>query len=245
RARAAKELGTAETASRPELARTSLPAVGAALRAGAQTAVRDYAAEATAGVPDDWALAVRRRASEGAADLADALDQAVAGTELEAARRPVWWRVVGAFQWLVLAALVVGLLWLAALWGFTYLRLPEPPTPVLTLGGPGAPELPWPTLLALGGIVVGVLVALVSRAAAAVGGRRRAARRRRPGGRPARAAPRGRGALRARELPRRGPRRRVLTAPPPPGAEHEVAVGRGGPAPATTGAAGRGRGGGG
>ena len=122
---------------------------------------------------------MRRRASEGAADLADALDQAVAGTELEAARRPVWWRVVGAFQWLVLAALVVGLLWLAALWGFTYLRLPEPPTPVLTLGGPGAPELPWPTLLALGGIVVGVLVALVSRAAASVGGRRRAARARR------------------------------------------------------------------
>src|SRR5690606_41940377 len=130
-------------------------------------------------LPDDWALAVRRRAPEGAADLADALDQAVAGTELEASRRPVWWRVVGAFQWLVLAALVVGLLWLAALWGFVYLRLPEPPTPVLTLGGPGALELPWPTLLALGGVVVGVLVALVSRAAAAVGGRRRAARARR------------------------------------------------------------------
>jgi hypothetical protein len=103
----------------------------------------------------------------------------VAGTDLEASRRPVWWRVVGALQWLVLAALVVGLLWLAALWGFTYLRLPEPPTPVLTLGGPGAPELPWPTLLALGGVVVGVLVALLSRAAASVGGRRRAARARR------------------------------------------------------------------
>ncbi|MFI2703445.1 GTPase [Cellulosimicrobium composti] len=179
RARAAKELGTDVGEVRPELARTSLPAVGAALRAGAQTAVRDYAAGATAGLPVDWALAVRRRASEGAADLADALDQAVAGTELEASRRPVWWRVVGAFQWLVLAALVVGLLWLAALWGFVYLRLPEPPTPVLTLGGPGALELPWPTLLALGGVVVGVLVALVSRAAAAVGGRRRAARARR------------------------------------------------------------------
>lgn len=179
RARTAKELGAGEAEVRPELARTSLPAVGAALRAGAQTAVRDYAAEATAGLPDDWALAVRRRAAEGAADLADALDQAVAGTELEASRRPAWWRVVGALQWLVLAALVAGLLWLAALWGFTYLRLPEPPTPVLTLGGPGAPELPWPTLLALGGVVVGVLVALLSRAAAAVGGRRRAARARR------------------------------------------------------------------
>jgi len=178
RARATKELGT-EDGARPELARTSLPAVGAAVRAGAQTAVRDYAVEAGAGLPGDWALSVRRRASEGVGDLADALDQAVAGTELDASRRPVWWRVVGVLQWLVLAALVAGLLWLAALWGFAYLRLPEPPTPLLTLGEPGAPQVPWPTLLVLGGVVVGIVVALLSRVAGAVGARRRAARARR------------------------------------------------------------------
>ena len=179
-ARSARRLGGEGTPEPPEeIVRTSLPAVPAALRAGAQTAVRDYVAAATVGVPDAWAVTARHRAADGAADLADALDRAVAGTELEAARRPAWWRVVGALQWLVLAALVVGLVWLAALWLFAYLRLPEPPTPVLTLGGEGAASLPWPTLLVLGGVVAGVLVALVSRAAAAVGARRRAARARR------------------------------------------------------------------
>lgn len=165
--------------ARDDLARTSLPAVPATVRAGARTAVRDYVDAATRGVPDAWALAARRRAGEGAADLADALDQAVAGTELEASRRPVWWRVVGALQWLVLGALVAGLVWLGALWVFAYLRLPEPPTPVLTLGAPGSAELPWPTFLVLGGALVGVLLVLVSRGAAAVGARRRAARARR------------------------------------------------------------------
>ncbi|WP_244286110.1 GTPase family protein [Cellulosimicrobium cellulans] len=49
RARATKDLGAGDGEARPELARTSLPAVPAALRAGAQTAVRDYASDATAG----------------------------------------------------------------------------------------------------------------------------------------------------------------------------------------------------
>ncbi|WP_251153896.1 GTPase [Cellulosimicrobium sp. Marseille-Q4280] len=180
-ARTAKALGGPGTAGPPreDLGRTSLPAVPAALRAGAQTAVRDYVDAATRGVPDAWALVARRRAADGTSDLPDALDRAVAGTELEASRRPAWWRVVGVLQWLVLAALVAGLVWLAVLWLFAYLRLPEPPTPVLTLGGAGAPELPWPTLLVLGGVVVGVVLALAARVAAAVGGRRRAARARR------------------------------------------------------------------
>lgn len=177
-ARAARDLG--DPRPREDLARTSLPAVPAALRAGAQTAVRDYVDAATRGVPPAWALTARHRAADGAADLADALDRAVAGTELESSRRPVWWwRVVGAVQWVVLAALAAGLLWLAALWVLAYLRLPDPPVPVLTLGAPGSAELPWPTLLALGGVLVGVLLALLSRAAAAVGAQRRAARARR------------------------------------------------------------------
>ncbi|MBD5787222.1 50S ribosome-binding GTPase [Cellulosimicrobium terreum] len=160
----------------PELARTSLPSPPYAARAGAHTAVRAYVATSTRGVPDAWTLAARRRAAASIGGLSDALDRSVVGTDLEASRRPRWWRVVGVLQWLVLAALVVGLGWLAALWGFVYLRLPEPPTPVLTLG---SGELPWPTLLALGGALAGILLALVSRAAAAVGARRRAARVRR------------------------------------------------------------------
>jgi GTP-binding protein EngB required for normal cell division len=154
---------------RPDLARTSLPGAGAAARARAGSAVRAYTETATAGAPDDWTLAAREAASRPG--LSDALDQAVAGTRLDAERRPLWWRLVGVLQWLLVAALVTGLVWLGVLAGFTYLRLPEPPTPVWW-------ELPAPTVLVAGGALLGILVALLSRLAGSVGATRRAARAR-------------------------------------------------------------------
>ncbi|MBD8080610.1 GTPase [Cellulosimicrobium arenosum] len=158
------------------LVRTSLPVVPATVRAGARTAVRAYVDGATTGVPDAWALAARRRAADATEGLADELDQAVVGVDLELGRRPLWWRTVGLLQWLVLAALVVGVAWLGVLWAFVYLRLPELAVPVLSLG---TGDVPWPTLLAVGGLVLGVVTGLVARVAARVGARRRAARVRR------------------------------------------------------------------
>jgi GTP-binding protein EngB required for normal cell division len=156
--------------ARPDLARTSLPAPGPAARAGAASAVRAYADAATVGAPDDWVLTARRRATTDG--LADALDQAVAGTRLEAERRPLWWSLVGVLQWVLLAAMVTGLGWLAALAGGAYLQLPEPVTPMWG-------ELPAPTVLALGGALAGVVIGLLARLAGAVGARRRASRVRR------------------------------------------------------------------
>ncbi|MGW6131324.1 GTP-binding protein HSR1 [Cellulomonas sp. NPDC055163] len=164
-------LGTGRSdEQRPDLARTSLPTPGPAARARAATAVRNYADAATAGSPDDWVLAARRRATTDG--LADALDRAVAGTRLEAERRPAWWGLLGALQWVLFAALVAGLLWLALLAGAAYLQLPAPPTPVWW-------ELPAPTVLAIGGGLAGLLVALLGRVAGGVGARRRATRVRR------------------------------------------------------------------
>ncbi|MFP3712888.1 GTPase [Puerhibacterium sp. TATVAM-FAB25] len=170
---------------RTDLARTSLPAARPSVRAAAATAVRTYVGQVTDGAPDPWVLAARRRAQEGIDRLPDELDQAVAGTRLAAGRRPAWWRVVDVLQWLLLAALVVGLLWLGAAFALAYFQLPPLPTPVLTVGGaawggagPGL-DVPWPTVLVLGGVLLGVLLALVSRLFAAVGARRRASRVRR------------------------------------------------------------------
>jgi hypothetical protein len=158
-----------QATDRPDLARTSLPGAGAAARARASSAVRSYTDTATAGAPDDWVLAAR--AAVAAPGLSDALDQAVAGTRLDAERRPLWWRVVGLLQWLLLAALVGGLVWLGVLAGLAYLRLPEPVTPVWW-------GLPAPTVLVAGGALLGILLALLSRFAGAVGATRRAARAR-------------------------------------------------------------------
>ena len=156
---------------RADLTRSSLPGPGAAARAGAGNAVREYTATATAGVPEAWVLAARARARTAAATLPDALDQAVASTRLDAERVPTWWRVVGLGQWALLVALVAGLAWLAGLAVLAYLRLPEPSTP-LWFG------LPAPTVLALGGAVAGILLAVLARVAGAWGARRRGARAR-------------------------------------------------------------------
>ncbi|MFC7647207.1 hypothetical protein ACFQX6_46810 [Streptosporangium lutulentum] len=75
--------------------------------------------------------------------------------------------MVGLAQWLVLAAMIAGGVWLLGLLGMDYLRLPQPFLP--TVG-----DLPWPTFLLSGGVLLGLVIALLSRVAAWLGGRRRA-----------------------------------------------------------------------
>jgi GTP-binding protein EngB required for normal cell division len=150
-----------------QLARTSLPASTPVQRARSDSAVRRLADAAAGGVTGPWMTRVRSVANAAGARLPDALDQAVAGTDLQVEKRPRWWSAVGAVQWLAFAALLVGGLWLLALAVVAWLRLPEIPTPEWG-------TLPWPTLLLLGGAIVGVVLAVISRFAAGVGGRRRA-----------------------------------------------------------------------
>lgn len=155
---------------RPDLVRSSMPVPTPGVLAGARTAVRDFADAAVTGMPPTWARVARRRATD--ADLADDLDQAVARTRLEVGRSPVWWAVVGWLQWVLLTTAVVGLAWLGLMAGVAYLQLPS-------MGAPRWGEVPVPTALAVGGVVAGLLLALVARLLAAVGARRRAARARR------------------------------------------------------------------
>ncbi len=64
---------------------------------------------------------------------------------------------------------LAGALWLAGLYGLTVLRLPEPEPPQVGV-------LPLPTVLLIGGLLAGVVLALLARALAVVGARRRRAR---------------------------------------------------------------------
>lgn len=158
-------------AAEAEVARTSLPPAGAAQRAAAATAVRDHTDAALAGAPDGWVLAARARLDTGA--LPDALDHAVARTPLLPERAVWWWRAAGAVQWLLLAAAVGGALWLGGIALLAYLQLPDPVTPVW---GPA----PAPTVLLVGGVAAGLLVAVLGALAGRIGARARsrAARRR-------------------------------------------------------------------
>ncbi|MET8339324.1 GTPase [Streptosporangium canum] len=147
--------------------RTSIPVTTVVQRSRMDTAIREAAGAASAGLPAPWAAAVRQAARSHGDELEDGLDRAVAATSLGPVRRPMWWRVAGLAQWAVFAAMLAGALWLIGLLGMDYLRLPQPYLPT-------AGELPWPTLLLTGGILLGLLIALLSRVAAWLGGRRRA-----------------------------------------------------------------------
>ncbi|MEV4299577.1 YfjP family GTPase [Microbispora rosea] len=151
-------------------ARSSLPAATAVEVSAVDTALRDVGAAASATVPEPWATAVRHAARSRSEELTDALDRTVAAaTSGPVSSAPRWWRVAGTAQWLTVAAMVAGALWLLVRFALDYLMLPGLPTP--TVG-----RAPWPTVLLLGGALAGVLIAALCRLFAWAGGRRRARR---------------------------------------------------------------------
>jgi hypothetical protein len=140
----------------------SAPAAGAAL----SLALRRLGDRAGGGLPDPWPAAVLAAARSRADDLPDALDVAVAGTDLGMARTPLWWRLVGLLQWLFVVAAAVGLAWLVLRWVLFALALPEPPAPDVG-------RVPLFTVLFAGGLLAGLLLAALTRPVVAVVARRR------------------------------------------------------------------------
>lgn len=155
------------------VAATSVPDPTAAQRSALGLAIRSVAEHAAADLPGAWPTAVTDAARSRLGDLPDALDRAVAGTDLGLDRRPLWWRFVGAGQWLVTLAAVVGLGWLVLGYVVRALGLPA-------LENPTVGVVPLPTVLLLGGLLAGLLLAALTRPLvrwAAVRARRRAEQR--------------------------------------------------------------------
>jgi hypothetical protein len=159
-------LGHVEEAPAPV---TSVPDPNAAQRSAVGLAVRAVAEQAGGGLPDPWPAAVTEASRSRMGDLPDALDRAVADTDLGFGRTPVWWRLVGFVQWLVTLAAIGGLLWLVA--GYVVRALGLPPFDYPKVG-----FVPLPTLLLLGGLVVGLVLAVLVKPIIGLGARR--ARRR-------------------------------------------------------------------
>lgn len=150
-----------------EGSRTSLPAPTEVQRAAVGRAIRAVAQRGGEDLPSPWPSLVRRAGTSHEEQLPDLLDRTVGAADVDAAGPPAWWRVAGALQLLFAAVAVAGFAWLAVLFGFEWLQLPDPPTPKVS-------RIPLPTLLLLGGLAAGFLLALIARALAHLGAKRRA-----------------------------------------------------------------------
>ena len=151
--------------------RTSLPATSGVQKARVETAVRALADDAAQGLTRGWADEIKRAARSSEDAVPDRVDRAIATTDLDLAQHRRWWQLVRVLQWLLVAAVVAGLGWLGLEFLLAYLQLP--PLPEVTWW-----RLPAPTVLAVGGVLAGLLLAGLARIFVEVGARRRIAKAR-------------------------------------------------------------------
>ncbi len=141
---------------RSALVRSSVPEPTPVQRAQVDTALRRACDGVAEDLPRRWQRAVRDAATGRSADVRDRLDQAVVGTDLGVDRVPFWWRLGAGLQLVLALAALAGAVWLLALAFGSYLRLPDPPTPDVY-------GVAVPTLLLVGGVALGLLLAAVGR----------------------------------------------------------------------------------
>jgi GTP-binding protein EngB required for normal cell division len=151
--------------------RTSLPATSGVEKARVDTALRTLADQAAHGLTRGWVDQIKRAARSAEDALPDRVDRAIATTDLDLARHRRWWQLIRVVQWLLVAAVLVGLGWLALSFVLAYFQLPPLPD-VLWWG------LPAPTVLSIGGVLAGLLLAGLARIGVEVGARRRTAKAR-------------------------------------------------------------------
>lgn len=147
--------------------RASVPEPTKVQRARVDAAVRRVADDVSTGLERPWATAIRSASVSRLPDLNDRLDASLSAVDLGAAKVPAWARMVRVLQWILILAAVVGGLWLAVLALMGYLQLPEPGTPEVG-------SVPVPTALLVGGVLAGMLLALVCRTLVSLTARRRA-----------------------------------------------------------------------
>ena len=151
--------------------RTSLPETSGVQKARVDTAVRALADQAAQGLTRGWADEIKRAARSAEEALPDRVDRAIATTDLDLAKHRRWWQLIRVLQWILVAAVVGGLGWLALSFLLAYLQLP--PLPEVLWWG-----FPAPTVLAVGGVLAGLLLAGLARIGVEVGARRRTAKAR-------------------------------------------------------------------
>ncbi|GHJ48798.1 hypothetical protein Cs7R123_61400 [Catellatospora sp. TT07R-123] len=149
---------------------TSLSPAAPAEQAAVALTLRDTAARAGAALPAPWRDSLLAAVRSGADGLPDALDRAVATTDLGVARPRRWWTLINVLQWVFALTALVGLVWLGVRWAMFALALPALPLPQVAVQGW---QLPTPTALLAGGLLAGLLLSLLVRPVVRLAARRR------------------------------------------------------------------------
>lgn len=168
---APKELTTGE----PVVERSSLPSRSAGAGAQLSSGLREVSERLGEGLPPAWARGVFDVVRAAERTLPADLDHAVVTTDLRVDRTPVWWHVIRATQWVLIAAVALGALWLTLNAILNYFGLP--PFAVYPVGPEGGLRVPTATVLVLGGVVAGIALSGISQliiGASANGAARRA-----------------------------------------------------------------------
>ena len=156
----------------PDLVRTSLPSATPVSVAAVGSAARTYAARASSGAPAAWVRSTRTVAVRAADSIGPHLDTAVARAEVGRDRTPRWWWAAGLVQWALALVAAAGALWLLAMTALRALALPVPEPPRMG-------QVPIPTLLLVGGLLLGAVLAGLAALVNRVGAGRSAGRARR------------------------------------------------------------------
>ena len=155
------------------IGRSSLPPVRPAASGRLRTAARQWSAALASHLPEPARDEIVSHGEERAEALLEDLDVAVSRTPLIAPRTPRWWSAASVLQWALVWTALAGGAWL----GLTHLlRM----LLLMDLQPPRWGLVPWPAVLLVGGVVLGLVAWVLGRALARAGARRaqrRAARR--------------------------------------------------------------------
>jgi GTP-binding protein EngB required for normal cell division len=147
--------------------RSSMPAPTQVQRSRVDAEVRMISDQMTGSLSRPWADAVRRASLSRLPELSDRLDAALTDTQLNTERMPVWAGAVRVLQWVLLLASLAGLVWSAVVLLDPQFGVDRPDTPDVQ-------GFPVPVILLVGGVVLGVLLALFCRFLVAATARSRA-----------------------------------------------------------------------
>ena len=137
-------------------ARVALSAGADAQQSEMDSAITAFADAIGETLPDPWPRTVRAAARSRAAEVGGALSAAISESMPVGARIPTWWRVVCAWQWLLVALVIAGIGWMGVIItvGAFHAIGPHPPELIGSLA-----LLPWLAAMVVAMLLLGVLTA--------------------------------------------------------------------------------------